>query len=241
MDNIKFVLVGTTHPGNIGASARAMKTMGCQALRLVQPETPTTADSYAMASGADDILDAAQTFDDLSDAIADCALVIGTTARRRTLSWPTLSPREAASRGKEFPADKPIAIVFGREHSGLSNDEVALCHQLIRIPTAADFSSLNLAQAVQICAYEFRLQCNIETEPFSAEEVDDPPASSEAAERLYDHLIAVMTEVGYLFPENPRLLPQRVRRLLAKAHLSVTETQILRGFLAAVEKWGRKT
>ena len=236
LENIKIVLVGTTHPGNIGAAARAMKVMGLRRLSLVNPKFAPTAESYALAAGADDILDNAIVVNNLSVALAGCVRVYGTTARKRSLAWPVVTPREAADGALAQTPNGTVALVFGAEHSGLSNEDVSLCQQLIRIPTAQDFSSLNLAQAVQVCAYELFVAAQGASQQTDESEPDDPPASAEDTERLYRHWISVMTEVGYLFPENPRLLPQRVRRLLAQAELSVSETQIFRGFLAAVEK-----
>ena len=236
LDKIKIVLVGTTHPGNIGATARAMKVMGLRRLCLVRPKIAPDAQSYAMAAGADDILDTADIVDTLPDAISDCVRVLGTTARMRSLAWPVVTPREAAPSALAESRHGTVALVFGAEHSGLSNEDVSLCQQLIRIPTAQDFSSLNLAQAVQVCAYELCVAAQADSAQAAVNDSGDPPASSEDTERLYQHWLSVMTDVAYLFPENPRLLPQRVRRLLAKAELTVTETQIFRGFLAAVEK-----
>ena len=190
-----------------------------------------------MAAGADDILNNATEVATLAEALADCSIVFGTTARDRSLAWPVVSPRTAAESAMVENSSERVAFVFGREHSGLSNEEVSLCQQLIRIPTSEEFSSLNLAQAVQVCAYELRVAAaDTATNHKMREEQDDPLASNDATERLFEHWISVMTEVEYLFPDNPRLLPQRVRRLLSKAKLTVTETQILRGFLTAVEK-----
>lgn len=236
LSEIKIVLVGTTHPGNIGAAARAMKVMGLRHLFLVNPKFAPNAESYALAAGADDILDNAIVVDSLSAALGGCVRVYGTTARKRSLAWPVVTPREAAEGALAETANGPVALVFGAEHSGLSNEDVSLCQQLIRIPTAQEFSSLNLAQAVQVCAYELFVAAQGDSQQARSGDPEDPPASAEDTERLYRHWISVMTEVGYLFPDNPRLLPQRVRRLLARSEFSVSETQIFRGFLAAVEK-----
>ena len=239
---VRIVLVGTTHPGNIGASARAMKVMGLTDLWLVSPLKQPNAESFALAAGADDVLNNATEVASLAEALADCSMVFGTTARERSLPWPVVSPRAAANAVVASRSQETVAFVFGREHSGLNNDEVSLCQQLIRIPTAANFSSLNLAQAVQVCAYELQVATLGHAATHGDSHVeqndlqDDPLAPHEATERLFNHWISVMTEVGYLFPDNPRLLPQRTRRLLAKAKLTVTETQIFRGFLSAIEK-----
>ena len=235
-ERVRIVLVGTTHPGNIGASARAMKVMGLTDLWLVSPAKQPNAESFALAAGADDVLEGATEVDSLAEALSGCSKVFGTTARARSLAWPILSPRAAARSVLSSNTDERIAFVFGREHSGLSNDEVSLCQQLIRIPTAVNFSSLNLAQAVQVCAYEIQVAALGQSLPEHEAVQDDPLATHEATERLFNHWISVMTDVGYLFPDNPRLLPQRTRRILAKAKLTVTETQICRGFLSAIEK-----
>ncbi|MBT8143938.1 MAG: RNA methyltransferase, partial [Gammaproteobacteria bacterium] len=156
-DDIHIVLVETSHPGNIGATARAMKTMGLTRLRLVKPKIFPDADATARASGADDILDTAQVFGSLQEAIADCVAVVGTTARSRTLSAPVISPRNSAARIAATLPSGPVAMVFGRERAGLSNDELDHCNWLVNIPANPDFSSLNLAMAVQLIAYEIRL------------------------------------------------------------------------------------
>lgn len=235
---VRFVLVGTTHPGNIGASARAMKAMGFDDLRLVSPKTFPAAEATARASGADDLLARATVVTDLAAAVADCALVVGTTARDRHLEWPVLSPREAAGRIVDTLASGPVAVVFGREQSGLSNAELDRCHHAIRIPTNPAFNSLNLAQAVQVCAYELR-QSLLATDTREMPGNDgepDPAADAGELDRLHAHLIEVMTAVGYFDPTNPRLLPRRLRRLLNRSGLQRSEAQILRGFLSAVER-----
>ncbi len=239
---VRFVLVGTTHPGNIGASARAMKAMGFNDLCLVGPKTFPAAEATARASGADDLLAHATVVTDLAEAVADCALVVGTTARDRHLEWPVLSPRDAAARIVDVLGDGPVAVVFGREQSGLSNAELDRCHHAIRIPTNPAFNSLNLAQAVQVCAYELRQSLLVMSEHDVAdgESMLDPPADAGELDRLHAHLIAVMTAVGYFDPTNPRLLPRRLRRLLNRGDLQRSEVQILRGFLSAVERRGDK-
>ncbi len=233
---VRVVLVGTSHPGNIGASARAIKAMGLRHMTLVSPKTFPAAEATAMASGADDILAIARVTDTLAEAIEDCCLVIGTTARARHLQWPVIAPGEAAAAIAGAVNDGPVAIVFGREQSGLSNAELDLCHRAIRIPTAPDFNSLNLAQAVQICAYEIRkaLVNDHAAEPDAADG-RDAPVTAAALGNLHQHLMDTMALVGYLDPENPKLLVRRMRRMLNRAGLLTSETQILRGFLAAIE------
>jgi len=231
---LRVVLVETSHPGNIGAAARAMKTMGLRQLVLVRPQRFPSADATARASGADDVLQAARVVDDIASAIDDCGLVFGTTARPRHLEWPVMTPREAAAwaAAQSTPAD--IAILFGREQAGLSNDELALCQRAIRIPTDAAFSSLNLAQAVQICAYELRMQALGGIEPAGGDE--DPLATTGELAGLVDHAKRAMQAVDYFKPARPKLLPTRLQRLVARPGLTQSEVRILRGFLTAIEK-----
>ena len=155
--NVKIVLVGTTHPGNIGATARAMKNMGLSDLALVRPKFFPHEDAEARASGADDLLQSAQVVESLDEALADCSYVAGTSARSRTIGWPTMAPRECAERLVAESRQGCPAIVFGPEKSGLTNDDLDRCHTLLRIPTNPDFSSLNLAMAVQVLTYELRV------------------------------------------------------------------------------------
>ena len=156
-DNIRIVLVHTSHPGNIGAAARAMKTMNLQHLVLVSPKCYPHPDAIARAAGADDILHHCEVVDTLSEAIADAQLVIGTSARMRHLSWPQLTPRECGQTAVRHAQDQDVAIVFGREKSGLSNDELQLCHYHVQIPCNPDYASLNLGAAVQVLAYEVKV------------------------------------------------------------------------------------
>jgi len=231
---IRVVLVETSHPGNIGAAARAMKTMGLRQLVLVRPRLFPSAEATARASGADDLLQAARVVDDIASAIADCGLVLGTTARTRHLEWPVMTPRVAAAWAAAQPTQADVAILFGREQSGLSNEELALCQRAIRIPTAADFSSLNLAQAVQICAYELRVQALGDAVSVGGD--DDPLATTAELAGLVEHAKRAMQAVDYFKPERPKLLPTRLQRLVARPGLTQSEVRILRGFLRAIEK-----
>jgi tRNA/rRNA methyltransferase/tRNA (cytidine32/uridine32-2'-O)-methyltransferase len=235
-DALHFVLVGTTHPGNIGASARAMKAMGFTQMTLVSPKTVPAAAATAMASGADDVLAKAKVLSSLGLAVSKCALVIGTTARDRHLQWPVLSPAEAGIRIREALSEGPVAVVFGREQAGLSNAELDLCHHAVRIPSDPAFSSLNLAQAVQVCAYEFR-QALMRTDNGDAvvkADERDRLATTAELDQLHAHLIEMMTAVGYFDPSNPRLLERRLRRLINRASMRQSEAQILRGFMSAI-------
>ena len=235
---IRVVLVGTTHPGNIGGAARAMKAMGLRRLCLVRPERFPCAEATARASGADDLLAGAVVCDSLAEAVADCHLVIGTTARERRLPWPLLDPRGCGELALgEAAGGREVALVFGREHSGLSNEELDLCQRAVRIPTDPGFSSLNLAAAVQVLCYELRMAAGVPERKGIAgrQERRVPPATREELDALHHHLINAMTAVGFFDPDQPRQLPRRLARLLAKADLDHNEVQILRGFLAAVE------
>lgn len=232
-NNVRFVMVETTNGGNIGAAARAMKTMGLSELALVRPCEYRTYECYARASGANEIVDAATVHDSLQSAIADCGLVIGTSARLRSLNWPQLSPAEASLKIAVSSVKHKVAVVFGRERAGLTNAELALCGALLVIPTHEGFSSLNIAAAVQVISYELM---NV-TLPEVADKVAAEPAAPQLElERFYEHLLTVMTEIGYLDPENPRLLMARLRRLFNRSEPSTSELQVLRGVLTQVQK-----
>jgi len=229
------VLVGTTHPGNIGAAARAMCTMGLDRLTLVAPREFPSEEATARAAGADQVLADARVCASLAEALADCRFVVGASARLRGLSWSTVSPREAAPRLLAESRDGEAAVVFGRESSGLSNDELASCHALLHIPTDAGFSSLNLAMAVQVVAYELRLAMLDQAAPQPATERLDPLATIADLERFYAHLERALVDAGFLNPANPRHLMLRLRRLFSRALLEEKEVRILRGILAALE------
>lgn len=231
---IRVVLVETSHPGNIGAAARALKTMGLRRLALVNPREFPSAAATARASGADDLLMHATLHASLAEAVADCGLVVGTTARARHLEWPVVAPRQLARDLVALPPSTECALVFGREQSGLSNPELSHCHRVVRIPTDENFSSLNLAQAVQICAYELRLAA---AEAASIPSTDDEPlATAQETELAVDHLERVMIRVGFLNPARPKLLPVRLRRLINRIGLRRSEARILRGFCTAIEE-----
>lgn len=227
----RFVLVRTSHPGNIGGAARAMKTMGLSRLHLVAPLKFPHAEATARASGADDLLEHARVFATLDEAIADCTLVIGASARQRTLPWPVADAREAALR--VAGCGEETAIVFGPEQSGLDNRELDRCSLLLQIPTSPIYGSLNLAAAVQIVAYELRM-ASAQTPPAPAPET--PLATASELEYFYAHLQRVMEASDFLDPENPKHLMRRMRRLFNRAALDRNELNILRGLLAAWEK-----
>lgn len=266
---IVFVMVGTTHTGNLGAAARAMKTMGFTSLRLVDTCSHLSAEALARSSGANDVLRDAQCFDSLQAAIADCRIVIGTSARARQLAVPLKSCREIAAELANLAADtvgianayesgdheaqvQRVAMVFGQERSGLSNESLDLCTRLLRIPCNPDFSSLNLGSAVQVVAYELsqavvsvpqgapmpmpgKWKAGDSSEP-AALDADSLPATSEAMEHFFEHLDRVMVNTGFLNPDNPRLLRRKVRRYFESNRPSANELAMFRGILTATEQ-----
>jgi len=235
---IRCVLVETTHTGNLGAAARAMKAMGLTRLVLVNPKQPPDAEAVARASGADDLLANADIHGDLVSALSRCRLVIGASARLRSLEWPLLEPPEAAQRLLAEAAQGDVALVFGRESSGLNNAELARCHYLVHIPTNPQFSSLNLAAAVQVLAYEIRRAWR----EGRGERLEDPPrdlATAEALEGLNAHLAQALADLGFADPAQSHRLLMRLRRLFNRARPDRVELNILRGILSAAQ--GRKS
>jgi tRNA (cytidine32/uridine32-2'-O)-methyltransferase len=243
---IRFVLVKPSLSGNIGAVARAMKTMGLSRLELVAPKQPIDAEALARACGADDLLQRAGVHADLPEAIAGCRLVIGTSARRRTLDWETLEPPETARRLLAEAAEGEVALLLGRESSGLTNAELARCQFLVHIPTNPDFSSLNLAAAAQVFAYEIRRSWGEDLPestgtPSSTASGETPRdlATAEELEGLHGHLADTLREIGFGDPDNSRKLLLRLRRLFNRARPDRVEINILRGILSAAQ--GRKS
>lgn len=234
VNNVVFILVATQHPGNIGAAARAMKTMGLGRLRLVSPRHFPSDEATARASGADDVLQNAEVFTSLADAVADCHWVAGTTARDRGRQWPEMQPRALAERTAErVGAGQKVAIVFGRENSGLSNDELELCHAMIRIPANPDYSSLNLGSAVQVISYEMQLALLNDAAPATAaEEV----AEQGQIEGMTQHLQQALEHIGYIDPQEPRYLMHRLRRQLEKLELRPDDVNVVRGICKEVLK-----
>ncbi len=230
---IRIVLVGTTHPGNIGAVARAMKNMGLDDLALVTPRYFPHPDATARASGADDLLSNARVVDTLADAVEDCIFVAGASARSRSINWPCLDARDAASRAIAESSRGNVALVFGPEKSGLSNEDLDHCQALLSIPTNPDFSSLNLAMAVQVVTYEIRAQQASRPEPF---ESDVPPATSGAMEHFFRELETLLLGTGFLDPDNPRHLMRRLRRLFVRAEPDQNEINILNGILTSISR-----
>jgi tRNA (cytidine32/uridine32-2'-O)-methyltransferase len=235
---IRIVLVGTTHPGNIGAVARAMKNMGLSDLALVNPRHFPHDDATARASGATDVLDAAKVVSSLSEALTDCVYVAGASARSRTINWPSMGPRDCAERMILESKQGVVAAVFGRENSGLHNDDLDLCHTLLTIPTDPGFSSLNLAMAVQVLTYELRVAGMVDPGPGFDSEA--PPATGEEMERFYTHLQQVLMDIQFLNPDNPRYLMRRMRRMFIRTRPDKNEANILRGFLTAIDRTREK-
>lgn len=229
---VRVVLVETSHPGNIGAAARAMKTMGLTRLALVRPRHYPSAEASARASGATDLLDQAGVFDTLPEALDGCGLVIGASARQRALPWPLIAPRACGRRVVEAASRGEVGLVFGREQSGLTNDELQRCNLLVQIPANPAYSSLNLAMAVQVIAYEIRVAAGGESELPVGREA--PLAPAEELELFFGHLQRALTRVGFLNPQNPRQLMLRLRRLFNRAELDDNEIAIMRGILSAL-------
>jgi tRNA (cytidine32/uridine32-2'-O)-methyltransferase len=245
---VRVVLVGTQHPGNIGSAARAMKTMGLSDLVLVAPERFPDREANALAAGADDVLEAARVCATLGEALGDCRLVLATTARRRSVPMPELSPAEAARRvvaGQREGAG--VALVFGRERTGLENEELQLCHAAVRIPANPEYSSLNLAAAVQVLAYEWRVAA-LEAglldagrrepahDPGPAPDADDRPASHAEMESFFAHLAAFLDTIDFHKGKAPDVVTHRLRRLFLRAQPDPRELRILRGILSDTQR-----
>lgn len=245
LKNIRIVMIQTSHTGNMGSAARAMKVMGLSDLTLVNPKSAPDDQAIAMSSNANDILQNTKIVDTLNEAIADCQLVVGTSARSdRTLTWDIQDSRTCAELiAKQASAkNQKVAILFGRESSGLTNEELAVCQHLVHIPTNPEYSSLNIASAVQILAYECRLatmalSSNSESlnKNINLENEDDLVTAADL-ESYFEHLKKVMIEIDFLDPENPRYLIPRLRRLYSRSGITRSEMNILRGILSAIQK-----
>ncbi|WP_456406465.1 tRNA (cytosine(32)/uridine(32)-2'-O)-methyltransferase TrmJ [Thiolapillus sp.] len=236
MENIRIVLVETSHGGNIGAVARAMKNMCLDDLALVSPRQFPTEECMARASGADDILQEASIYQSLDEAIADCALVVGASARLRSVSWPQLDPRECAELVMQRAASDKVALVFGRERTGLTNAELERCNYLVNIPANPDYSSLNLGMAVQVVSYELMMQSQRERQaPTENREL----AKAGDMQGLFSHLEQALQDIGFLDPRKSDKLMRRLKRLFYRAEPDMDEIKILRGILSAAQ--GRKS
>lgn len=247
LQNVRVVLVNTSHPGNIGGAARAMKNMGLNRLVLVQPEDFPSPEADARASGATDVLAQAQVVQSLEEALVGCGLVFGTSARERHIPWPLLDPREAANKAQERVAlGGEVALVFGREYAGLTNEELQRCHFHVHIPSDPAFSSLNLAAAVQVLTYEVRMawlaavgqQTKMEKQE-TGDQASHLPVTADELEQYYAHLEQTLIEIGFLVPERPRHLMPRLRRLYGRAEVTRLEMNILRGILTETQKAAR--
>ena len=236
-DSIKVVLVGTTHPGNIGAAARAIKTMGLKHLDLVSPKEFPSDEAIYRSKAAKDILEKASTYETLLESVKECEVVIGTSARNRKVPWPVLNPKDASKEiNLAVKNNSKVAIVFGREDRGLTNEELGLCNLHVHIPTTEEYSSLNLAQAVQIMTYEIRMSF-IEIENLeNNQEWDVDLASAEQTERLIEHMDELMKELEFYDSENPRKLLMRVRRFFKRSGIDVMEANIFRGLFSTIQK-----
>ncbi len=257
LHNIRIILVNTSHPGNIGATARAMKNMGLRHLYLVDPKEFPSAVATGRAVSAVDILESAVVTATLEEAIVDCGLVIGASARSRRVPWPLLSPPQCAEKVADDCRNNKVALVFGREDAGLTNEELQLCHYHVNIPADEEYSSLNLAAAVMVISYEVRMALLRRAgEPLArtdsshdvagaqgqAEDVvvagldwDVPRATGQQLESFYAHLEQVMIDLNFHDPENPRLLMMRMRRLFGRIRPDQMEISILRGLMSHID------
>ena len=242
---IRIVLVGTQHPGNIGSAARAMKTMGLSQLVVVAPEKAPDVDSLALAAGADDVLEAATTVATLAQAVADCRYVLGCSARSRRVALEELAPRAAAARVVAAAAGgAQVALVFGRERTGLSNDELQLCHVAVHIPADPGYSSLNLAAAVQVLAYEVRLALLAGEGDRAGEDArtragDQPPAPHAQLEGFFGQLAETLEAIDFHKGRAPDSAMRKLRRLYLRAAPSAAELRLLRGILADAQRMAR--
>jgi tRNA (cytidine32/uridine32-2'-O)-methyltransferase len=246
LDQIRIVLVNTTNSGNIGAAARAMKNMGITQLVLVDPIAVIDGDAIVRASGASEILDSCIIVSNLEEAVAGCGLVIGTSARGRHIPWPLCSPRECGAKAKQAVLNNnSVALVFGRESRGLTNEELHKCNAHVHIPTNPDFSSLNIAAAVQVMCYEMRMAAMEETSADGASankigqwgvEWDYEVAPHGDVERFFDHLKDSLVDIGFLDPNTPKQLMTRLRRMFQRTALDTMEVGMMRGILAAVQR-----
>jgi tRNA/rRNA methyltransferase len=230
--NIRIVLCQTSHPGNIGSTARAMKTMGLHNLYLVQPKLFPDPQATALAAGATDILENAIMTNTLPEALAGCAFAIGMSARKRTLSHEIVTPKEAALEANKIALSQPVAFVFGTEMSGLSGEELDCCQLQTLIPANPEYSSLNLAMAVQIMCYELRMsamEANIHADSKPVETIE--LATNDELERFYAHLEETLIHIGYINPRAPKKLFERLRRLYSRTRLEKEEVNLLRGIL----------
>ncbi len=241
LSNARIVLINTSHPGNIGAVARAMKNMGISDLCLVAPQQYPHERAVWRAASAVDILDNATVVETFEEAIADCGLVVGTSARGRRIPWPLVNPRVCAEKiVPELPQHK-VALVFGREDRGMTNEELQRCNLHVNIPTSEAYSSLNLGMAVQVLCYELRMAAIADS--LTADEMaewDTRLATNDEVERLFTHLEQTLIDMEFLKPEAPKQLMNRLRRMYSRIRLDDLEVQMMRGILSTTQKWVQK-
>ncbi len=236
--NIRIVLVETSHTGNMGSTARAMKTMGLSNLYLVNPLVKPDSQAISLAAGASDVIGNATIVDTLDEALAGCSLVVGTSARSRTLPWPMLEPRECGEKSAKTAETAPVALVFGRERVGLTNEELQKCNYHVCIPANPEYSSLNLAMAVQIIAYEVRVAYLALQEAGKPQvEYEEPPYPLvDDLERFYQHLEQTLLQTGFIRQSHPGQVMSKLRRLFTRARPESQELNILRGILTSIDK-----
>ena len=249
LSHVRIVMVNTTLPANIGSALRAMKTMGLSRLVLVQPKTYPHPDIDALAAGATDLIEQIEIVPTLQEAIKDCHLVFGTSARSRTIPWPLLDARPAAEKSLQAVVQnqQEVAVIFGREDRGLTNEELAMANYHVTIPVNSDYGVLNVAQAIQVICYEMRMAAIALTEhkkdPEAAMHVtdeidmqwDEPLVTHEQMEQFYPHIEKMLAEIEFMDPKNPRLLPLRLRRLFGRIQLDRMEYHLLRGIFSRVQ------
>jgi tRNA (cytidine32/uridine32-2'-O)-methyltransferase len=238
---IRIVLVGTQHPGNIGAAARALKTMGLSKLVLVAPELYPADEAFRRAAGADDLLASASVVATLAEAVADCTFVLGCTARSRRVALEELHPRVAGERVAAIARRDETALVFGRERTGLTNEELQLCHASVHIPANPEYSSLNLAAAVQVLAYELRvaLLAAGQAAPITVEENHEAPANHAQLEGFFAQLGETLDDIDFHKGRAPESAMRKLRRLFLRSNLNEQEVRLLRGILADAQRMAR--
>lgn len=255
LSHVRIVMVNTTLPANIGSALRAMKTMGLSKLVLVAPKTYPHPDINALAAGAADLIDQIEIVARLEDAIQDCQLVFGTSARSRTIPWPLLDARPAAEKSLHavVKQQQEIAIVFGREDRGLTNEELAMANYHVTIPVNDDYGVLNVAQAIQVICYEMRMaalqlieqpqdtQATMQVTDSQSMQWDEPLVTHDQMQQFYPHLEKMLAEIEFMDPKNPRLLPLRLRRLFGRIQLDTMEYHLLRGIFTRVQAMNNGT
>ncbi|WP_154222120.1 RNA methyltransferase [Marinicella rhabdoformis] len=236
LNRISFALLNTSHAGNIGAAARAMKVMGMSDLRLMTPNDYPSAEATARASGADDVLYHATVVENVDQAIADSTLVMGTSARTRGMDIPVIGMREAAELLTQHAVKGRASLLFGKERYGMTNEEMQRCHYLVNFPANPEYSSLNLASAVQLAAYELRMQCLLTQDVVDVEKEDVPFATMEKMDSFYQHLFGVLARVEFMKGENSKSLEEKFRMMFNRLRIERHEMDILRGMLSAINK-----